>query len=116
MGIMIAYHGHNNDYDNLVYNVHKNVGVHYTQQNTVLSNVFVLHVKINWLNNLMCILIIYCCIENHLKVYWLQTTAIICVLVSLQFGQGSEGSSSLLYTLSSQTHYPYVLSNRCECI
>ena len=30
MGIMTTYHGHNNEYDNLVHNVHKNVGVHYT--------------------------------------------------------------------------------------
>ena len=28
MGIMIAYHG----YDNAVYNAHRNVGAHYTQE------------------------------------------------------------------------------------
>ena len=32
MGIMITYNG----YNNLMYNEYKNVGAHYTQQNTVL--------------------------------------------------------------------------------
>ena len=31
MGMMITYHGCNNP----VYNAHKNVGAHYTRQNTV---------------------------------------------------------------------------------
>ena len=31
---MITYHGHNSRHDNPVYNMHKNVDVHYTQQNT----------------------------------------------------------------------------------
>ena len=35
MGIMITDHGYNNWYNNPVYNAHKNVGAHYTWQNTV---------------------------------------------------------------------------------
>ena len=31
MVVMITYHG----YNNLIYNVHKNMSVHYTQQNTL---------------------------------------------------------------------------------
>ena len=38
MGIMITYHGYNNRYNNSVYNAHKNVGTHYTQQNVVLCS------------------------------------------------------------------------------
>ena len=34
MGVMIIYHGYNNGHNNPVYNVHKNVGVCYTWQNT----------------------------------------------------------------------------------
>ena len=32
---MITYHEYNNGYNNPVYNAHKNLGVHYTWQNTV---------------------------------------------------------------------------------
>ena len=32
---MCIIHGYNNRYNNPMYNVHKNVGTHYTQQNTV---------------------------------------------------------------------------------
>ena len=39
MGIMITYHGYNNKYNYPMYNMHKNVGGHYTQQNTVLSEI-----------------------------------------------------------------------------
>ena len=33
MGIMITYHEYSNGYNNLMYNAHKNVDVHYTWQN-----------------------------------------------------------------------------------
>ena len=33
MGILIIYHGYNNP----MYNVHKNMSAHYTQQNTVIT-------------------------------------------------------------------------------
>ena len=33
MGIMITYHGYNNP----LYNMHRKVGVHYTQQNTAFE-------------------------------------------------------------------------------
>ena len=36
MGVMNTYHGYNNGYNNAMYNAHKNVGAHYTQQNTVI--------------------------------------------------------------------------------
>ena len=35
MGIMTTYHGSNNEYNNPMYNAHKNVGAHYMQQNMV---------------------------------------------------------------------------------
>ena len=45
MGMMIMYHGYNNEYNNPIYNVHRNVGVHYTWQNMVIRHVLsALHV------------------------------------------------------------------------
>ena len=35
MGMMITDHEYNNEYNNPMHNAHKNVGVHYTWQNTV---------------------------------------------------------------------------------
>ena len=35
MGIMITYHGYNNGCNNPMFNVHKNVGAHYTWRNMV---------------------------------------------------------------------------------
>ena len=35
MGMMITYHGYNNEYNNPVHSAHRSVGVHYTQQNMV---------------------------------------------------------------------------------
>ena len=35
---MITYHGCNNGYNNPVYNANRNVGAHYTWQNTVPLN------------------------------------------------------------------------------
>lgn len=32
MGTMIPYRGYNNGYDNLMYNMHKNASVRYTQE------------------------------------------------------------------------------------
>ena len=40
MCIMTTYHRYNNGYNNPVYNAHKSVGAHYTQQNTVSSYVY----------------------------------------------------------------------------
>ena len=41
MGIRITFHGYDNVYDNVgnnpMYNGHKNMGAHYTQQTTVVS-------------------------------------------------------------------------------
>ena len=37
MGIMIAYHGYNNGYNNLLYDVHRNVGVHSTQEHIYMA-------------------------------------------------------------------------------
>ena len=37
MGIMITYHGYNNGHNNPMYNVHKHVGEHYTQQNMAID-------------------------------------------------------------------------------
>ena len=38
MGIMITYHGYDNGHNNPMYNAHKNVGIRYTWQNMVGSN------------------------------------------------------------------------------
>ena len=39
MAIMITYHGYSNGHNNPMYNMHKNVGAHYTWQNVAFEKI-----------------------------------------------------------------------------